>query len=618
MSKQGWSTSTYEVLTAKGDRWLIDMSSSKQSEAQKRADDLLSMGGLEGVRITELREGWSKEKTIYEKILSVKDNQFKIDPIPNLEMCLTIPDYYALPSRLTIGRMMRKYLDQNGLTALELLFSSAHLRALDRMDAYFPAAMQHAAMLQAKKTKETKTERLDKLYLVYDKIFKRARRKDDEYKEYAELMAKYGADRAISEVKAKNPKTPDIAVFGMLAAHIQGGTWSEKMSLAIDIAEQATSPSTISAADDLIAEILDGVEAIDELFRGFSTAKDAWKVYVRLCGGRLNNPPKYMSAQIQRLNDLFLHQNICSTRNVLLKRVSRGLGGTQKLSKDGRDADRSAFISLVRELIEPSGLHGGPDMVEAVVLRAKTLLGETEGDLPIETAIRQALYLMPSQASRLGMLLDLATSNLGQKHEKLVRQQLLSLLDELRSIFDLFPADVKKEEHIQALDRLRQRLGMSPLAKDLKSTLSKSLDKLAEGETIAPKKEKPKITRKESASGQSDELMLQSGEVLFHEGEAGHEAYLIVQGSVEIYRHLGGKKKALAVLGSGEIIGEMALVDNQPRMASASAAEDTVMVCISQDNLQGRLTRLAKDDTVMHLLIKTLVRRLRGLARNTE
>jgi hypothetical protein len=272
-------------------------------------------------------------------------------------------------------------------------------------------------------------------------------------------------------------------------------------------------------------------------------------------------------------------------------------------------------------------------MAQAVVMRAKTLLGEDGGDLPIETAIRQALYLMPSQAGRLGLLLDLAASDLGHKHDGLVRRQLLHLLNELRSIFDLFPSDVQKEDHIRQIDRLRARLANSTLPDEFQSTVSLSFDNLIEGKAEQPPKSPPieaapvqstptdpmpEQQAKGLVKGKSDEAFLASGVILFNEEDVGGEAYLVIQGSVEIFRTLGGKKHPLAVVGAGEIIGEMALIDNQPRMASAMALEDTILVCISQENMQQRLNKIAKDDKVMHLLLKTMVRRLRGLARNTE
>lgn len=95
-------------------------------------------------------------------------------------------------------------------------------------------------------------------------------------------------------------------------------------------------------------------------------------------------------------------------------------------------------------------------------------------------------------------------------------------------------------------------------------------------------------------------------------------AYLIVRGGVEIYRTTGNTERVLANLGRGEIIGEMALVDNQPRVASARAMEDSEFSLISQKSLQQRLERLDETDKVLRRLIDVLVTRVRGQAQSPE
>lgn len=64
-----------------------------------------------------------------------------------------------------------------------------------------------------------------------------------------------------------------------------------------------------------------------------------------------------------------------------------------------------------------------------------------------------------------------------------------------------------------------------------------------------------------------DEVDLASGHVLVREGDRGNEFYVLLNGSVEIAR--GGV--ALATLGPGDFLGEIALVDRGPRTATATA-----------------------------------------------
>jgi len=626
MAQKGWSKSTFEVLTNNGKRWIIDMSSTRRDDAMEYAEKLLAAGKHDGVCVTELREGWSTERVVFEKTNLDREKPLRIALEPQAEFCTTLNDYYALPARLTMGRILRAYLDQNSLSMLELLFHAGHLRALDRMDKFFPSAIQHGAQLQAKLTGQTKLERLDKLQIVFDKVLVRARKCDD-LAAYAEFLEHNNLDRTIALIEQDvGPKQVERSIYGTLANHIEGGGWRDKFRRAIELAETSADARSVALADELLAEILDGVVAIEELFGGFSTPVDAWKTYVAIISGRFTKAPGYMSPDIVRLNELFNLHPMTATRQVLLRRVSKGLGSTQAFSKDGREKDRSDFVGLLRGLVEPTGLSGGPYMAEAMILRAKTLLGEDGDDLPIDTAIRQALYLMPSQAVRLGVLLDLTSTDLGEKHEVAIRQQLLHLLDALRSIYDLFPEDVHEDERTHGIDALRERLGMSILGEDLKTSLSASLGKMVTDKSKKPKSEpkpepkpKPQSDKALSPSEQTEgELALAPGQVLFEEGEEGKAAYLVLDGVLEVSRIIGDEARHLATLGRGEIVGEMALIDHQPRMASVKAVTASKLMCISEKSLSDRMSKLAENDQVLHFLLKTVVRRLRGLARNTE
>ena len=106
--------------------------------------------------------------------------------------------------------------------------------------------------------------------------------------------------------------------------------------------------------------------------------------------------------------------------------------------------------------------------------------------------------------------------------------------------------------------------------------------------------------------------------MVFQEGDAGKEAYIVSSGEVEIYRQQDNTNVALAVLGSGAIIGEMSLIDNQPRMASAKALKRTELIIISQESLTIRLERLGQNDKVLCQIMGVLVKRARGQARSAE
>lgn len=69
-----------------------------------------------------------------------------------------------------------------------------------------------------------------------------------------------------------------------------------------------------------------------------------------------------------------------------------------------------------------------------------------------------------------------------------------------------------------------------------------------------------------------------AGTVLFREGEMGSTMYVVQKGSVRITRQVGSKEALLAVLPPGEFFGEMALVNDRSRSATATVAEDAYLV----------------------------------------
>jgi len=89
------------------------------------------------------------------------------------------------------------------------------------------------------------------------------------------------------------------------------------------------------------------------------------------------------------------------------------------------------------------------------------------------------------------------------------------------------------------------------------------------------------------------------------EGEDGAEAFIIQKGSIKITKIVNENEVQLAMLQAGDIFGEMALLNNQPRSASAIANEDTVMMVVTKSNfvkmvneqpkLTTRLTTLLSD-----------------------
>lgn len=73
-----------------------------------------------------------------------------------------------------------------------------------------------------------------------------------------------------------------------------------------------------------------------------------------------------------------------------------------------------------------------------------------------------------------------------------------------------------------------------------------------------------------------------AGTVLFHEGDKGEEMYIIQSGRVKISKRIRGVEKTLATLDKGEFFGEMAILNDKPRSASAETIEECEMLVIDR------------------------------------
>lgn len=79
-----------------------------------------------------------------------------------------------------------------------------------------------------------------------------------------------------------------------------------------------------------------------------------------------------------------------------------------------------------------------------------------------------------------------------------------------------------------------------------------------------------------------EEIDLPAGQLLFAEGSNGDRAFVIKEGQLQILKSSGDREVLLAVRKSGEVIGELALIENAPRMASVRAQTDAQLLSIPQ------------------------------------
>lgn len=103
--------------------------------------------------------------------------------------------------------------------------------------------------------------------------------------------------------------------------------------------------------------------------------------------------------------------------------------------------------------------------------------------------------------------------------------------------------------------------------------------------------------------------------IIFSEDEPGECAYFITKGRVEIAEHKDGERKVLAVLQDGELFGEMALLDSLPRVASATAIDETELVLIDRELVKGKMSHA---DPLIGLFVRVILHRYRTLEKSPK
>ncbi len=105
----------------------------------------------------------------------------------------------------------------------------------------------------------------------------------------------------------------------------------------------------------------------------------------------------------------------------------------------------------------------------------------------------------------------------------------------------------------------------------------------------------------------------QAGDKIFKEGEEGNQAFILQSGEVQIVKNAGEENEiVLATVGQGGIIGEMALLDNSNRMATARVSIGGAAIVISRQMFEAKMK---KADPFLRGLLNILADHVRRLSK---
>jgi len=146
----------------------------------------------------------------------------------------------------------------------------------------------------------------------------------------------------------------------------------------------------------------------------------------------------------------------------------------------------------------------------------------------------------------------------------------------------------KAGRHNQALYSYQQYIAYNPTAENVEQ-IKKRIEKIQPRVTAA----RPVYT---------PDTMIQKypkNNLLFAEGESGHNLYIIQSGSVKITKIVNNQEVVLAVLNKGDIFGEMAILEDKPRAATAEIYEDSTLLAVNRANFADLIS--AQPDMVVKM-----------------
>lgn len=111
------------------------------------------------------------------------------------------------------------------------------------------------------------------------------------------------------------------------------------------------------------------------------------------------------------------------------------------------------------------------------------------------------------------------------------------------------------------------------------------------------------------ADSQMKTMAHPAGFVLFKQGDIAQSCFLVREGVIALSRKDShGTDKRFATISKGEIVGEMSMIGDTPRTATATITKDCVLAEISREEFEAQIEKL---NPFMQRLMKLIVQRLR-------
>ncbi len=422
----------YEIATYRDDRWVIECLREREDESVALAKMFLATDKYEAVRVVRERRAPGDivfETPIFEQV-KTKSTDKKPLSISSSDdedcWCDTLDDLYGGRSRRSIGQLLRTFLDQMGITVVELLTQYRFVKKLDAAGNLRMSAVHRIARARAEATGVAQMECAKSLDKMIDTALVRAR--DALGTRGLPKLGDDGLDAMIARcTAAADSRSEQLFLMRYAIGRSLEPRYglADKLATALGWLEGAKEPLAHALVDEIVADCLGSASMIQELLGRQPDMNAALRSLIAIASDRYEGSPPNGPSWFGAFHGWISSHTCVETRAVLLARVRRELAGDRPLTR-GSAADEGKALSGLGEMLrnDAEGTYfGGAGLVQSLARRWSRLdVAGGFGDLRLPVG---------TPRERLKSLLNIERAAFGDSRKRAIATLILDSLREI-------------------------------------------------------------------------------------------------------------------------------------------------------------------------------------------
>jgi len=374
--------------------WSLQMAIEDRAKALESAEEMFTSGQMAAVKVcketldSETRE--FRSVTLMSKGAVEATSRRKTREVDDTPLCITPQDLYSMHARERIGRLLDGWLRRKSVTAFELLHRPDLVEDLEASGVELQHAVQKISVPEA----QARGVSTHEIIRTFQKLVERAVErvlKDGKAKAFPSVAGGAFAD-VVNRLSNEEAERHYLLGGGVAAYLAPAKTWSEKVGLILDLADQAPPvgrPRALALAvlEQPLSEIMGSRGGLADLLGadldlGGSLAALAQLAAVDSIKALLAYDPTLvkslppLTGQAARLSEWLQRDAFEGVRSSLARRVLRELTGPRRLRPRDPDGEIAILRALAMALTAASGnLLPLEDVQNAFIERSKGLVG---------------------------------------------------------------------------------------------------------------------------------------------------------------------------------------------------------------------------------------------------